>query len=220
MAINSLSSSYSAAQIASLFSALPSPEADTASSKGGATATQPLSPKSIQQSVAASTATLQAIIQSSEANSKAGQSSTSLAASAYSGTAAEAEKSTGTSGTVASASSNWMSQNIDRFETAWKEAEPTWASRWQYMPKDEAAAGQAYETAVSTAIANHTMTYVPASQAPGLDVCENTTTWATGSETYYGYNGDALNAFVKSQGKTGGLVIWGDTPEESTVALW
>ena len=220
MAINSLSSSYSAAQIASLFSALPS-RADTASSKGGATATQPLSPKSIQQSVAASTATLQAIIQSSEANSKAGQSSVSLAASAYSGTASASEASNGSSANgTASGNSTWMSQNIAKFEAAWKEGEVIWEANKQFVPKDLLAADQAYETAVSTAIANHTMTYAPASQAPGLDVCENTTTWATGSETYYGYNGDALNAFVKSQGKNGGLVIWGDTPEESTVALW
>ena len=141
------------------------------------------------------------------------------------GTQASSESSTvgaaGSSATgIASGSSDWMAQNIASFEAAWKEGEVIWEANKQFMPKDLLAADQAYETAVSTAIANHTMTYAPTSQAPGLDVCENTTTWATGSETYYGYNGDALNAFVKSQGKTGGLVIWGDTPEESTVGLW
>ncbi len=64
------------------------------------------------------------------------------------------------------------------------------------------------------------MTYIPASQASGVDVSIVTETWATGSKTTYGYNGDGLNAFVKSQGKNGGLVIWGETPEQSTVALW
>jgi hypothetical protein len=133
-------------------------------------------------------------------------------------TTASASGSTATGG--ASGNTDWMAQNIAKFETVWKQGEVIWENNKQFVPKNLLAADQAYETAVSTAIANHTMTYVPASQAPGLDVCENTTTWATGSETYYGYNGDALNAFVKSQGKNGGLVIWGNTPRESTVALW
>ncbi len=113
-----------------------------------------------------------------------------------------------------------MAQNIAKYKSAVKETEATWDNDKQYVPKNLLASYQSYETAVTSAVDNKTMNYVPASQVSGLDVCENTTTWATGSETYYGYNGDALNAYVKAQGKNGGVVIWGDTPGQSTVAMW
>jgi len=211
--INSLSSSgYTAAEIATLFSVPSSsaPGADTASPKAGASSAKP--------PATSSAATIQAIIQSAEANSKAGQMSVSLADSAYSDTAStpEASSGSGESGSPSAngtASGNWMSQDISKFEAAWK-------AREAVTPDSDA-----YDKGASAAIANYTMTYIPASQVSGLNVSEDTTTWTTacgggGSETKYGYCGDALNSYVNSQGKSGGLVIWGDTPEQSVVALW